>query len=755
MHAVVNRPVTASAAAPTRTGASGDAEQTEVSAGPLAAIVLVGVIALAVAAFVARLQSVIGLTLAAVCVALITLPFQRWLQRGIGAVASMIVTALGTLAVCLTLAYVVLRDLGNQAQSVADLVLARLDSVRPGSFVDRVATSLQLDVAIEEWLSRVPSIVIVGDDGGTEVGHQLVSLLAVVILAAFFQSSGRAMVDWFVARWPRDVAAPDDSNQRLIARNFLHDVECRGIGYVRRSLVLAGASAAAVATICWLCGLPGAIAVGIWAGGWFVVPAIGPVVGLLPVLLLAALESRPLGWMALVLAAAVGAAAIVLRRRWIEPATLRVGAAPYVISAGIGIAIAGLGGSLVALVLGVTLCAALTNPHPPTRPPIWEVDPSHARTMGGITVPTGWRGALVVVAMLGAGVLVWAFLHRSAEAIVWLLIGGFVAIALSRPIAWLEGHTRLTRQAAAALLVVTLSLVAVVVTIAGADDGARATTTITERLPEVVADLEETRLVGDFLRDRDASVWISEQMNDLPQRLERVRPDEWLPTIGARLVDMFWTAVFALALLLDGPRLLAAAHRRVPARHRRQATRLTAAIGTALTGYAAGAALVAGINGTVVFTIAVALGVGLAPILAAWAFVWNFVPQIGGFMGGLPLILFALIAGPLRGLVAGLLYLAYQFVENHLIQPAVIGAAIDVPPWGTLVAALAGGAAAGVIGAVVITPLVGVVRVVRSELARDDFPGATVRTDPDRLADSEAGAGEAPTVAPVNAVMGV
>ncbi len=87
--------------------------------------------------------------------------------------------------------------------------------------------------------------------------------------------------------------------------------------------------------------------------------------------------------------------------------------------------------------------------------------------------------------------------------------------------------------------------------------------------------------------------------------------------------------------------------------------------------------------------------------------------------------------------MAGLLYIGYQFVENHLIQPAVIGAAIDVPPWGTLVAALAGGAAAGVIGAVVITPLVGVVRVVRSELARDDFPGATVRTDPDRLTEPD------------------
>jgi len=712
--------------------------------------VVVGVIALAAAVFVARLQQVIGLTLAAACLALITLPFQRWLQRWIGGVASMIVTAIGSLAAAVTLGYAVLRDLRNQAASVADLVLARLDQVRPGSFTDRVVSSLQLDVAIEEWLSRVPSIVVVGNEGGTEVGHQLVSLLAVVILAAFFQSSGRTIVDWVVARWPRDTSEPEPQGARVVARAFLHDLERRGIGYVRRSLLLGGVVSAAVATVCSLCDLPGAVAVGIWAGVWFVVPAIGTVIGLLPMVVLLALDPRPLAWTALATAAVLGVAAMYVRRRLIEPATLRVGVAPYVISVGLGIAIAGIGGSLIALVLGVVLCAALTNPSPPSRPPLWQLDPRHARSIGGITVPTGWRGALLAVAMLSTGVLIWAFLHRATPAIVWLLIGGFVAIALSRPIAWLETRTRLTRQAAAAMLVLVLGLLAVAVTIAGADDGARATTTVTERLPDVVADLEDTRLIGGFLREREASVWIDEQMNDLPQRLERARPEEWLPTIGARLVDMFWTAVFAIALLLDGPRLLTAAQRRVPARHRRQCTRLSAAMGTALTGYAAGAALVAGINATVVFTIAVVLGVGLAPILAAWAFVWNFVPQIGGFMGGLPLILFALIAGPMRGLVAGLLYLVYQFIENHLIQPAVIGAAIDVAPWGTLIAALVGGAAAGVIGAVVITPLVGVVRVVRFELARDDFPGATVRGDPVSVAevvtdaDADAGADAVP-----------
>jgi predicted PurR-regulated permease PerM len=349
--------------------------------------------------------------------------------------------------------------------------------------------------------------------------------------------------------------------------------------------------------------------------------------------------------------------------------------------------------------------------------------------VGGLTIPIGWRGAIVAAAMLGSGVLIWKLLQRTNPAIAWLLIGGFVAVALSRPIALLERRTRLSRQAAAALLLGTIAAILLLVTVAGVDDGARATTTVTERLPQVVADLEDTRIIGPWLRERDASVWIDEQMNDIPQRLERAQPEQWLPTVGARLVDLFWTALFAMALLIDGPRLLEAIRRRVPARHRRQYMRITAATGTALAGYAAGAALVASLNATVVFTIAIVLGVGLAPILAVWAFVWNFVPQIGGFMGGVPLILFALVAGPMRGLIAGLLYFGYQFVENHLIQPAVIGAAIDVAPWGTLIAALVGGAAAGVIGAVVITPLVGVIRVIRSELAREDFPGTVVRAD--------------------------
>jgi len=84
------------------------AERT-VSIAPLAWLVVVGVAAVATAVLVARVQEAIGLTLAAVCMALITLPIQRKLQRWIGNVGSLVTTAIGTLAAVVAIAYVVLR----------------------------------------------------------------------------------------------------------------------------------------------------------------------------------------------------------------------------------------------------------------------------------------------------------------------------------------------------------------------------------------------------------------------------------------------------------------------------------------------------------------------------------------------------------------------------------------------------------------------------------------------------------------------
>jgi predicted PurR-regulated permease PerM len=123
--------------------------------------------------------------------------------------------------------------------------------------------------------------------------------------------------------------------------------------------------------------------------------------------------------------------------------------------------------------------------------------------------------------------------------------------------------------------------------------------------------------------------------------------------------------------------------------------------------YFAGSLLVAVLNGLVILTAGLLLGVPLAPVAALWATLTNFIPQIGGFLGGSFFVLLALTQSPLTAVVALAVFLGYQQLENNVISPAIVGSAVNLTPPTTMVAALVGGAAAGVPGALVATPLLG------------------------------------------------
>lgn len=686
------------------------------------ALLVVTVLAVRVAD---QLVDVAGLVAAAVALALLTSPLQHLLQRFVGTAASVAAVAVGTLATTFGLGLATLADLRRQLAALGDAVNERIDALTPGSLPERLTSSLRIQETIAEWTGDVPTAVVTGQDTSTAVGRQLMSLFFVVILAAFLQASGRVLVDQFVARWPRDDHDPNGGDRRAV-RAFLRDVDRRGAGFARWTLTVGGAAAGAVAAATALLQVPGALVLGLWAGVWCVVPSVGWFVACIPIAALAGFGHEP-GTMAagcVTLVVCVGGALV--RRRLVEPGRVRLGASAHVAAVATGVAVGGIAGTLVAFVLASIAAGALNS----AQWPGWPRLVGHRRVGLPLGASTRWIAVPSPGATVGIGLAVacgvafsLAVLGRLVPAIAWLAIGAFVAIALRRPADFLV-RRGLRPYVARSVVLACVGVVVVASALAGADEGMQASTRVADRLPEVVEDLESAPLLGSWLRDRDASTWVSEQIADAPQRLRSAEPGTWLPGVTARLVDLWWTMVIAAAFLFDGDGLVRGGLRRVPASRRRQATRLVEATGVALTGYAAGAALLATINATVVFTIAVVLGLGLAPIVAVWAFVWNFVPQIGGFMGGVPLVLFALVSGPAQALVASGLFLTYQLLENHVIQPAIIGAAIDVPPWGTLLAALAGGAAAGVLGAVLFTPLVGVVRVIRAELRRDDFPGA-------------------------------
>jgi predicted PurR-regulated permease PerM len=93
-------------------------------------------------------------------------------------------------------------------------------------------------------------------------------------------------------------------------------------------------------------------------------------------------------------------------------------------------------------------------------------------------------------------------------------------------------------------------------------------------------------------------------------------------------------------------------------------------------------------------------------------------------MGGTPFVVLAFGEGATKGVIAAVVFIIYQNIENHLIQPTVIGRSIDLPPWLSLVSALVGASVGGLVGAVLAVPFVGAVKVMVAEWRRDDFPVA-------------------------------
>jgi predicted PurR-regulated permease PerM len=125
------------------------------------------------------------------------------------------------------------------------------------------------------------------------------------------------------------------------------------------------------------------------------------------------------------------------------------------------------------------------------------------------------------------------------------------------------------------------------------------------------------------------------------------------------------------------------------------------------------------------------LGVPLIVLAAIWVMITNLIPQIGGFLGGSVFVVLALTEGALTGALAGVAFVAYMSAENYFIAPAIVGKAVNLSPPTTMIAAIIGGTAAGVPGALVATPLVGSVKAIfvavrddRGELRRAGGPGA-------------------------------
>lgn len=116
------------------------------------------------------------------------------------------------------------------------------------------------------------------------------------------------------------------------------------------------------------------------------------------------------------------------------------------------------------------------------------------------------------------------------------------------------------------------------------------------------------------------------------------------------------------------------------------------------------------------------LGVPGALILGLIAAVAEAIPIIGPLLGAIPAILVAATISPELALVVAGVYAVLQLIEGSVLVPLVMRNSIGISPFLVLVSLLVGGAAAGLIGALIAVPIAAAVEIVLSRLQARETP---------------------------------
>lgn len=168
--------------------------------------------------------------------------------------------------------------------------------------------------------------------------------------------------------------------------------------------------------------------------------------------------------------------------------------------------------------------------------------------------------------------------------------------------------------------------------------------------------------------------------------------------------------VLTIYLLADMPRIRALIYQLIPASRRPAAILLGDEMLAKVGGYVLGNLITSLIAGLGTFVWLLAFDVPYAALLGITVAFLDLIPVIGAPLGGAICTLVALTVSTPVAIATLIFYIAYKLLEDWLLVPRIIGRTVDVPATVTLVAALVGGAALGIMGAVIAIPIAAALR---------------------------------------------
>jgi len=327
------------------------------------------------------------------------------------------------------------------------------------------------------------------------------------------------------------------------------------------------------------------------------------------------------------------------------------------------------------------------------------------------------RATLIIVAVALTLYVVW-LLRRP---IGWVIIAGFLAIALTGPVNILSrAMPRKLAIAATYLGVIAIPFLLAAIVIPPIVTEA---TDLAEHAPQYAQDLQNWVNENERLRELEEDYGVVTKLREEAQKLPARIGDaaSALGDLGVGLVNSIFALVTILILsvflVASGPVWVQRLVELQPAEHRARLERAFSRIGRAVAAYVAGAVVQATIAGVTTFIVLTILGVPFAAPLAVLTALLDLVPLVGATIAAIAVGFVTVFEDfPTITIIWVVWAIVYQQIENSVIQPQIQKRAVDVHAFIVLVAVLFGSTLFGIVGALLAIPVAATIQITVREL---------------------------------------
>jgi putative permease len=338
----------------------------------------------------------------------------------------------------------------------------------------------------------------------------------------------------------------------------------------------------------------------------------------------------------------------------------------------------------------------------------------HEHQHSPLSYHDAWRIVWLVFLLIILGVI----LHALQDVILLFALVFLLAMVLNPIVVWLEKR-HLPRFVSVILLMLALITVTATIIVFAIPPLAKQTQELVRNTPAVwqgIATRIES-LTQNYPAVREALPRVDEIAGKVGAAAGTVGNILLRSTLG--LVGGAASFVFAVLLLvfaLANPRPLVAAYLALaPDRYREQAHHTLARLMRQMTAWARGVAINGVITGLSIGVLLWLIGVQPALIFGVFAFLGEFLPNIGGFLVAIPILLVALSLGATKfWLALGVIVLVYQ-VELNVLVPGVLGKEMRLHPVNILFFTLATATMFGLLGVFLAVPAAALVQIVIDE----------------------------------------